>query len=236
MKTLLIIIGSVIALILILILVIVLSVVIFARKNLGSLSLAAKHIRDATEEAEHTPRSLSGVESIHLREIKKDFPEFDSGLVKSYIKSFAKLYFAAVSGEKADMSALEDCCSRQFMDYIISHSSEGESFKGVKIHKVVISDYRKTNYDANIIFELAVEYRRGNRSAVSQEKYEAVYTYFLEDGVHEELSSMKCPNCGAPIESVKRDFCPYCDHRLDIHEEAIVIDRTWKVTDMRKSD
>lgn len=235
MKGVLLTVGIVIAVILAIILFIVLTVLYFARKYMGPASLIFKQIKDATDEVENTPKSLTGVEGIHMPKIKADFPEFDLPLVKSYIKSFALDYFAAMTAGEIVRSKFQKNCSNQLIDMMIAQANSSRSYKDAKVHKVVVSDYRKSNYDVSVVFELAVEYRYNGKSQLSQEKYEVWYTYFLEDGAHQELSSMKCPHCGAPIEKVDRSYCPYCDYPLDVHEEAIVIDRTWKITDMKKS-
>lgn len=233
MKTLLLVVGIIIAVALVIIAIVVLSIIRCVHKNIGSLGSVAQQIKEASDEIDNTPKTLASVEGVYMRQIKEDFPEFNLQLVKSYIKSFAAMYFTAVSGGKFVKSDFEEHCSHQLIDLIAAKSSSGETFKNVKIHKIVVSDYRKSTYDVSVIFALAVEYRHNNRSNVSQERYEVAYTYFLEDGAHQELSSMKCPNCGAPIESLERDFCPYCDYKLNINEEAIVIDRTWKITDIK---
>lgn len=235
MKTALLTVGIIIAVILAIILAIVFAVGVLVRKYIGPASLVMRQIKEATEEVENTPKSLTGVEGIHMPKIKADFPEFDLPLVKSYIKSFTLDYFAAMTAGEVVRSKFEKNCSHQLIDMMIAQAQDGKSYKQAKVHKVVVSDYRKSTYDVSVVFELAVEYRFNNRSQLSQEKYEVWYTYFLEDGAHQELSSMKCPHCGAPIESVDRSRCPYCDYPLDVHEEAIVINRTWKITDIKKN-
>lgn len=234
MKTALLTVGIIIAVILAVVLAIILVVVYFTRKYMGPIAGVFSAIKNATDEVENTPKSLSGVEGIHMPKIKADFPEFDLPLVKSYVKSFALDYFAAMTAGEVVRSKFEKNCSHQLIDMMIAQANNKTKYEQPKVHKVVVSDYRKSTYDVTVVFELAVEYRYNGKSQPSQYKYEVNYTYFLEDGAHQELSSMKCPHCGAPIEKVDRSSCPYCDYPLDVHEEAIVIARTWKITDIKK--
>lgn len=235
MKTILITVGVIIAALLAIIVTIALVVMAVVHKHMGSLSAVVKSVKEASDEVENTPKSLMGVEGVVLPKIKADFPEFDPRLMKSYVKSFALDYFAAMTAGKATASSFQKNCSRQFCEMIIAQAPTAGKFADAKVHKVVISDYRTSEYDATVVFQLAVEYRYNGKSNRSQEKYEVDYSYFLEDySGHQEISSMKCPNCGAPIESLDRGNCPYCDYKLDVHEEAIVLDRTWKITDIKK--
>lgn len=234
MKGVLLTVGIVIAALLAVILLIILVVLFFVRKYMGPVAGVVSAIKDATDEVQNTPKSLNGTEGIHTPKIKADFPEFDLALVKSYVKSFALDYFAAMTAGQVVVSKFEKNCSHQLIDMMTAQAQDKNRYEQAKVHKVVVSDYRKSTYDVSVVFELAVEYRYNGKSQPSQYKYEVWYTYFLEDGAHQELSSMKCPHCGAPIEKVDRSYCPYCEYPLDVHEEAIVIDRIWKITDIKK--
>ncbi len=189
-------------------------------------------VRAADDEQMYTPKTLTGVESIHLRNIMRDFPEFNPSLAKSYIKSFMGEYFAAMAMRKTDLACFEDTCSRQFIELMSSEfSSPLETYSQVKVHKIVISDYKKMGDEAEVMFQLALQYVPSRTGRLSQEKYTVSYSYFLESGAQGEMASLICQHCGAPISSLGMKVCPYCDTAV----AGVAMDRAWKITDVRKT-
>lgn len=187
-------------------------------------------IKQADAAQMSTPKSLSGTESVYRDMILKDFPEFSIELARSYIKGFLPEYFHALS--IGDVFGIRDNCTSQFADSLQSDIDtkklEGKALSGfsdVTVHKVVISGYKRTNEEALITFEAAVQYRIGTR--LSQHKYKVLYAYFLQYGARGENESLKCQNCGAPIDSVGEKVCRYCGEAIKAS-----IERTWKITDV----
>lgn len=187
-------------------------------------------VKQADADQMSTPKSLSGTEPVYRDMILKDFPEFGIELARSYIKGFLPEYFHAVSS--GDVLGIRDNCTSQFADSLESgiaskrlEGAESDEFTAVKVHKVVISGYKRTNEEALITFEAAVEYRNGGR--LSQHKYKILYVYFLQFGSRGENESLKCQNCGAPITSIGVKVCPACGEAIEAS-----IERTWKITDV----
>ncbi len=203
------------------------------KRSLGQFSEVMNTIKAADEEQMHTPKTLSGVESIHLKRIMKDFPEFNPSLAKTYIKSFVNEYFAAMKAHRTDLGDFEDTCSRQFIELMTAQFADTASttYSQVKVHKLVISDYKKTNDEADIYFQLALQYVPSSTNRLTQEKYTVTYSYFIETGAQGEMASIICSHCGAPINTLGAKVCPYCDSAV----AAVSVDRTWKVTDLRRT-
>lgn len=200
-----------------------------ARSTIDSVSRIVDMAKAADQEQMTTPKSLSGVEYVVEPKIKKDFPEFNSELAKNYIKSFMPTYFSALS--TGDVSGLEKYAARQFCDAVAAqHNSANVVYKNVLVHKVVISAYRKQSDEAVVEFQAAVQFTTNKGDRLNQEKYTISYTYFLEYGAKGENVSLECPNCGAGISKLGTKVCPFCDHAL-----PAAIERTWKVTDVRRS-
>ncbi len=201
-------------------------------RTLGNVNRIMDAVKAADDEQMYTPKSLSGVESIHLRNIMRDFPEFNPSLAKSYIKSFITEYFAAMAMHKTDLACFEDTCSRQFIELMSSEfSSPIQTYSQVKVHKVVISDYKKMGDEAEVMFQLALQYVPSRTGRLSQEKYTVSYSYFLESGAQGEMASLICQHCGAPISSLGVKVCPYCDSAV----AGVAMDRAWKITDVKKT-
>lgn len=202
------------------------------KRKLSKVSQLLDVIKSADDEQMHTPKTLSGTESIHLSQIRRDFPDFNPTLAKTYIKSFVTEYFAAMKEQRTDLTSFEDNCSKQLIEMMMAEfASPACTYSQVKIHKVVISDYRKNVDEANVFFQLALQYVSSKTNRLSQEKYTVTYSYFLETGAQGEMASVICQHCGAPVNSLGAKVCPYCDAAIT----AVAMDRTWKITDIKKT-
>lgn len=91
-------------------------------------------------------------------------------------------------------------------------------FLDFKVHNVVISDYK----DHTVVFQAAFGYIDGLRTV--QKRYELNYTFAAKvDGV----TTVNCPNCGAPVSSATATVCEYCDSRL-----VNALGNSWDFTDI----
>lgn len=228
MKIILLVFAGVLLFVLILV---ILSVLFIKRsfKNSGISSILSA-VKQADEDQMNTPKNLSGTESVYRDMILRDFPEFGIELARSYIKGFLPEYFNALSSGVA--FGIRDNCTSQLADSVQSaldmkktEKTRLEEYSNVKVHRVVISGYKRTNEEALIDFEAAVEYRKDGR--LSQHKYKVSYVYFLQYGSNGENESLKCKNCGAPISSVGEKVCPACGEAIEAS-----IERTWKIADV----
>lgn len=71
----------------------------FSRRLLGSDSLL-DGLAWVQEEADNTPRSLSGGDAIYLPQILREFPEFNAALAKSHVQAVTAAFLEAL--ERAD--------------------------------------------------------------------------------------------------------------------------------------
>ena len=202
------------------------------QRKLSKVSRLIDTIKAADDEQMYTPKTLSGTESIHLSQLRKDFPDFNPTLAKTYVRSFVTEYFTAMREKRTDLTCFEDTCSRQFIEMMMAEfAAPAYTYSQVKIHKIVISDYRKNVDEANVSFQLALQYVSSKNNRLSQEKYTVTYSYFLETGAQGEMASVICQHCGAPVNSLGTKICPYCDAAIT----AVAMDRTWKITDIKKT-
>lgn len=184
-------------------------------------------IKDADDSQMRTPKSLSGTEPVHRDKLNKDFPEMNIDVAKTIISNFLSEYFAALSDGNIDR--IKEDCSSQLCDKIIANAKTNRiTYSDVKVHRVVVSDYKKNNKEATITFQAAVQYVSSRTKKISQEKYLVLYSYYLDYGDEGENASLVCPYCGAPIDTIGMKVCPYCDNAI----EASIV-RTWKITDVK---
>ena len=196
--------------------------------NIGQAKSLIDQISKATEEAAHTPMTISGAEGMYSQRIVRDFPEFNFDVAKQTVTSVLTRYFNVLNTDSSDES-LAECCTKSFTGELEARKQmEDILYDKFKIHKVAISDYRKNNDEAVITYQAAVEYQLKNKM-MSQHVYNIKYVYFLEYGAEGENVSLKCQNCGAPIDTVGEKVCPYCGERIEAS-----VERTWKVNKVEK--
>jgi len=149
--------------------------------------------KNAEKEAQQTPKSLAGMDSVMLPQIKKDFPEFNVDVAKSDVRRELKNY--------------------------LKHK------QGVRIHNVVISNYKKHKFESVIVMQASVEYVEGGRKV--QKRYKFNYVYALAGSLTETNIAAVCPNCGGPVTDTSLASCEYCGSRL-----VNLIEQSWKVKDI----
>ena len=68
-----------------------------SRKLFGTTDIV-EVLSELDTEAEHTPRSLSGCDSLLLPKILNDFPDYDVSLVKTYVRDYLKASYGKNEG------------------------------------------------------------------------------------------------------------------------------------------
>lgn len=166
-------------------------------KKMSKMAFGTENIIEGFGKAEidsqQTPKSLSGMDSIILPRIKKDFPDFNVDVAKSDVR-------------------------RELKNYLRNKQS-------VKIHNVVIRDYKKHNFESVIIMQASAEYVEGSRKL--QKRYNFNYVYALAGSLSETNIAAVCPNCGGPVSNTSLAECEYCGSRL-----VNLIEQSWKVKDI----
>lgn len=166
-------------------------------KKMSKMAFGTENIIEGFQKAEldaqQTPKSLSGMDSIILPRIKKDFPDFNVDVAKSDVR-------------------------RELKNYLRNKQS-------VKIHNVVIRDYKKHKFESVIIMQASAEYIEGSRKL--QKRYNFNYVYALAGSLSETNIAAVCPNCGGPVSNTSLAECEYCGSRL-----VNLIEQSWKVKDI----
>lgn len=188
--------------------------------NSGDISRLVNDAKEISEEP--NPKSVSGMTKTYLPKIQKDFVDFHNTEAVSAIKIFMNEFLDIKYGKKQQF---EKSNVENGLELMINRENK-KNIRNVDIHKVVISNYIKTNEYATITYQVAVGYNCDTRK---EERYKIEYTMKLkEDGVASE--AMVCEKCGAAIESTSIENCPYCDVRI-IRDTRM----SWQFTSIIKS-
>lgn len=170
------------------------------KREVRSISQAAfgttdliQGFKNAELEAQQTPKSLAGMDSIYLPKIKEDFPEFNVDVAKNDVRHELR-----------------------------KHLKDKQS---VKIHNVVIRDYKKHKFESVIVMQASAEYIEGGRKL--QKRYNFNYVYALVGSLTDGNIAAVCPSCGGPISDTTLTNCEYCGSRL-----VNIIEQSWKVKDI----
>ena len=192
--------------------------------NLNDLTMLKRELeRDASER----PRSLSGMSSLYLPKIAADFPDFNYAEMKNLAQSTLISYLRAIDSRDPDKFTGGTERLRQSLRAYIDmqkESSSHENFDMIKIHDSEISRYYKDGGRCMITFQLALEcihnleehgqLKEGSRDLKYQTKYEMDLLYIQDrekvENDSDRALGYNCPNCGAPIKSLKYKSCEYC--------------------------
>lgn len=192
--------------------------------NSAEVCLLRELVRSAQAgelQQEDQPKSLSGMTSIYLPQILRDFPEFNWEEQQAAVEAKVKLFLEAQNVEAAG---------------------------AVRIHRTVISRYQKYGGTASILCETAAEYwpqaENGHVCGGVYRKQEpqkmtqvykkqtvcaAELLYVYDPGLSGAAASVICPNCGAPVEKLGAKQCRYCGSVL--HVSGIM---AWPVQNVRE--
>lgn len=216
----------------------------FSRQVFGTETLGEGLAKDKLERSLR-PRSLQSMEPVYLPRIKKDFPELNieelktrgEGILLSQLRSLAsqdidKLVTYADKEIRTDtLTKIQD----------LRDNRTELVFKDLKIHKSVVSDYKKDQGQVWITLQTGLQgiiyslregrLETGEDSMLSQKVYRLSYLYVQDpDKVKDkEVLGLNCPNCGAPIRSLGNKVCDFCGSGI-----SEVNYKVWRLMDIRK--
>lgn len=202
-----------------------------------------KEMRDST------PKSLSGMDSVYLPMIAKDFPQLNIEEFKVMAKDNLLEVFNSIESQVIDKNGrLSKDLMAMTQRIIDDQKSQGirEYFDNVNFHNIVVSRYIKEKGRVVILFQTALEYENyimnnvgklisGEKDHRVQARYDIQMQYIqdvskLESHTHESSLGLNCPNCGAPIVNLGDKYCQYCG--TSIVEVNL---KSWFISDYRLS-
>lgn len=203
----------------------------FSKKWFGTKDFF-EGIRKQQIKMEETPKTPYGIDNLVLPEIQKDFPNMNVNQMKKKAEDSILQAFNAF--QNRNVTILKESSDKLKND-IQSKIDELTNIKvnSVKVHKTVINKYDREDSICRLVFQSAVGYKISENGKVRkiQDRIntEFVYIYNYDNVATHESISLKCPSCGAPIQSLGVKVCPYC--------KSGIIDlatKTWKLNDIYK--
>ncbi len=200
----------------------------FSRIAFGTSSIT-EGARQMKEQVSTTPKSVSGMTNLLLPKITKDFPDFQYDEMKERANNVLTSYLRAI--DERNISTLQDGneeIKNQLENYIYMLDAKGlhEHNERMHIHRTEINQYRKSEGRCIITFQSALECYRyttntentvvsGSKEYIHQTKYNIDLIYIQDRDIvnshtYDDALAVNCPNCGAPVSSVKANFCEYC--------------------------
>lgn len=207
----------------------------YLKKYLGTDDIG-KAIELSEIENQETPKSLSGMESIALPLIKKDFPDLNINELKSKAESSIINYLESL--ENKEYKEIDNV-SDSVKNYIISKINDLKdndivNYDSIKIHRTIVNKYEKKDNIATIYFQTGLEYmykKNDSNMKKIQDRIETEFIYIIDtDKVNIKAKGigLNCPNCGAPIKSVGDKTCEYCGSGI-----VDIVKRTWYLNNIK---
>lgn len=151
----------------------------FARANFGTDDFS-EIARMREEEEANTPKSVSGMTSLYLPRLQKDFPELNWVEFQELAKSHVKRHLEEMGRTK------------------------------VRFHQTVLRDYRKEKGTCFVVLQSSVEFFQEEKKIQSRFNVTMAYVQDAEKVGFESAYSINCPNCGAAVSALGNKVCEYC--------------------------
>lgn len=213
-------------LIVFLVIIILIGITVFMAKKKLSMFLnqyfhtpsLKKAIEISEIEYETTPKSLSGMETVILPLLEKDFPNLNINELKGNVEAAILTYFRMLENKEYEDIKYASEAVRNYMKSQVEgiKKDQDTTYNSVRIHKTVASKYEKKNGMAILSFQTSLEYMHKKGNGNLKKIQDRLYTEFIYIIDPNEVNSktkgigLNCPNCGAPIKHLGNKVCEYC--------------------------
>ncbi|MBR5370101.1 MAG: hypothetical protein IK137_02220 [Bacilli bacterium] len=195
-------------------------------QNIGDI------IREARLQDEVEPKSLASMDRIYLSQIKEDFPGINISEIKRQSEQVILDCYSCV--EKKDSRNLKGKI-KSFVDKMISeYEGKNVKFNDFKIHKTVLSNYKKDGKTASIFFASSYEYNLivDGKEKKIQDRAKVEFIYVLDEAElsdKQNVIDIHCPNCNSPITNLGNHKCSYCGTAV-----VLVLGRVFACNDIKR--
>ena len=182
-------------------------------------------------EAEETPKSLSGMESLALPILQEDFPDLNINEMKSLCENKILECFKKVNDANND----EHFESQKIENWVKDKISKSTKYDSIKIHRTILNKYNKVDNIATLSFRTALQYIYSDdkiKNKKVQTRFETEFIYIIDSSKLSENQkglALNCPNCGAPIKNLKQKYCVYCNCGI-----IDVVKKVWTFNNIRE--
>lgn len=208
----------------------------FSLKIFGTKDIV-EGFKQQEEEFNTTPKSLSGMDSVILPKLNKDFPSLNVAEMKELAENSIMLSFKSIEKLKLEKfpkvsEKFTNSIQDKIEDLILQNNKL--SFKDIKIHRSVLNSYTNKKGLCSLIIQSSIEYSvKTNDSEYKKVQRrlntEFVYVYENSENEHKSLS-LSCPKCGAPVSNLGNKKCDYCSTGI-----VDIAKKTWILNDIKMS-
>lgn len=187
-----------------------------------------KVIEESEWEAENTPKSVYGMESIYKDRILKDFPEVNLNQMKSMVEKSVLDIFQVIENGNIKEFPYSSKAISFVKSRIEDYKNKNVKFEEIHFHKTVLSSYENKNGIATMNFQTSLEYyltTDKKRRKKVQDRYKVNFIYIIDSSKisdNEKSLGLNCPNCGAPVTDIGIKTCKYCGSGV-----LEIVDRVW---------
>ena len=198
-----------------------------AKHYLGTTDIK-KVLEKAELENENTPKSLGSMDSIYLENLKHDFKDININELKRLAESVILEIFNCL--QTKDLSKLSTK-NEKIIAYVKNKLNDFQdiNISNMKIHQTVLNKYEKEKGIATIYLATSFEYfkkENGIKKKV-QKRIKTEYIYVIDSNQVKgslKVLGLNCPNCGAPIKSLAKKVCSYCQTGIvDLVKKSFVL-------------
>ena len=205
-------------------------------QNLSNKYLGGYNIKEVIEEAriedEEVPKSLSGMDSIYLDQIRRDFPDVNVNELKRMCEKEILNTYRAI--ENKDTRNINNEKIKSFVKSKIDDlGNENIKYNDLTIHRTVIAKYEKNQGIATIYFATSFQYiveKSDGSTKKVQDRVKCEYIYVIDSSkVQSDINvlGISCPNCGSPITSLGEKSCSYCGSGV-----VDIVNKVWIINDL----
>lgn len=199
-------------------------------RNFFGTSDIKKVVELSKIENQNTPKTLSGMESIALPNINRDFPDININELKRQAESAITNYLEMVENKEYIEIKYASESVKSFIKSRINDLSSDDivRYDSIKIHRTIVNKYEKSNGIATIYFQTGLEYmykKNDDSMRKIQDRFETEFIYIIDEeavGTKVKAIGLNCPNCGAPIKNIGNKTCEYCGTGV-----VDIVKRTW---------
>ncbi len=205
------------------------------KKSLSSLGYGTNKkiiemIREGEEEAKYRHKSVSGLSSILIPKIKRDFPNFNEQELYNKVETSIIGILNTLSNNK--VSSINELSEiRSNLETLVQSrvaSEIKENYEDIKFHKHAIKDYKNESGVLMITINSSLEYyyeknvngkvKIPRKDYKKQTTFTSTFVYIYDPdkyNISKSSLSVHCPNCSAPLKNIETRVCEYCGNKVD---------------------
>lgn len=191
------------------------------RRKLNTVLNVGTLLSSVGEMEAATPKSVGGATNMFAEQIKRDFPNFHLPDAEYVIVQFISDIIHMQYGRRNEFISDKVSMSKDNV-----HKTSSGNIGNIKINKIVISNYIKSNLTATIVYRCSVGFDLDDKRV--ETRYEVSYSTELKSDASKG-TVINCPNCGAAISITSDCLCEYC--KSQVYYDSIL---NWMITSVEE--